>query len=131
MKTIYKYLITFGVGFLMAFFAASINDLFNQTDIVEILRIVTNSFTLPAFLLTGVGGLVFVSNEGSFDALSYGMTTFFDIFRKEKKNKFASYYDYRKSKDEKKIHGFGFLIITGLVFAALMVISYLIYTQYA
>ena len=39
MKTLYKYLITFGIGIAMAFGVASVNDIFNKTDIVEILKI--------------------------------------------------------------------------------------------
>lgn len=130
MKTLYKYLITFGIGIAMAFWTASVNDIFNKTDIVEILKIVVNALTLPAVVITGIGGLVFASNEGAFDALAYGMTSFLDIFRKEKKNKFTSFYDYKQSREDKRM-GFGFLLITGLVFMVLMGIMYLVYRQYA
>ena len=99
MKTKFKYLITFGVGLAMALLVAISQNLFGQTEFIGIIHVLINSFTSPAVLITGMGGLMFVSNEGGFDILSYGMMCFIDIFRKERKNKFRSFYEkYCKKK---------------------------------
>lgn len=119
MKRIYKYLITFGVGFAMALLVAINQKLFNQTEFIGIIHVLINSFTIPAVLITGMGGLMFISNEGGFDIISYGMMCFLDMFRKERKNKFRSFYDYKESREEKNV-GFGFMVITGLFFMALV-----------
>ena len=88
MKTINKYLIALGIGFALTAWVVLGNDIFNQTDIADILQILADGFTLPAVLLLGSGGLVFASNEGTFDSLVYGVRSFMDMFRKERKNEF-------------------------------------------
>ena len=88
-----------------------------------------DGFTLPAVLLLGSGGLVFASNEGTFDSLVYGVRSFMDMFRKERKNEFKSFYDYKESKAEKRM-SFGFLLISGLIFAVLTAITLVLYTKY-
>lgn len=128
MKTLKRYLITFGIGFVMAFLVAYSKNVFDQTELSKIYHILTDSFCIPAVLITGYGGLVFVSNEGVFDGLTYAMTSFFDIFRKEKKNKYDSFYDYVKSKGNRDT-SFGYLLVTGLAFMAIMGIMYLLYLQ--
>ena len=125
-----KYLITLFVGFAAAFGIAYSKDILAQTDLKTIFHILTDSFCVPAVMIMGIGSLVFVSNEGGFDALSYGLTSFFDLFRKEKKNKFRTFYDYKESRAEKSMP-FAFMLISGLVFVALTVIFLLLYNKYA
>lgn len=122
----YRYLITFGVGLALASLVALSKNLFSQTELITVIHILIDSFTIPAVLITGMGGLMFISNEGGFDILIYGMTCFFDLFRKERKNKFRSYYDYKESKAEKNA-SFGFMLITGLAFMVLVGILCVVY----
>ena len=129
MKTINKYLIALGIGFALTAWVVLGNDIFNQTDMADILQILADGFTLPAVLLLGSGGLVFASNEGTFDSLVYGVRSFMDMFRKERKNEFKSFYDYKESKAEKRM-SFGFLLISGLIFAVLTAITLVLYTKY-
>jgi len=128
MKSIKKYLITIAVGFLMAGLVMTSKDIFSQTDLSKIFHILTDSFTVPAVLITGFGALVFVSNEGAFDGLTYSVTSFIDIFRKEKKNKYHTYYDYKESKSERNTP-FGYLLICGLIFIVITAVFYLLYTK--
>lgn len=129
MKNAYKYLLTFGLGFAVVLFMSIGNGVFDQTKIAQIFAILTDSFTVPTVVLLGLGGLMFVSNEGGFDALSYGITSFIDMFRKEKKNKFKSFYDYKEAKAERNLE-FGFLLISGLVFMVITVVMLLLYNHY-
>lgn len=119
MRKLIKYLITIGVGLLLALLIANSKDVFTQTDPTKIFHILTDSFFVPAVLIAGIGGLVFVSNEGVFDGIGYAVRSFVDIFRKNKKNKFHTYYDYKESKANRG-GSFGFMLVSGLIF---MVIS--------
>lgn len=130
MKTIKKYLITLAVGFLMAGLVMYSKDIFNQTELSEILHILTDSFSIPAVLITGFGGLIFVSNEGVFDGLAYGVTSFIDMFRKEKKNQFRTFYDYKESKSERNM-SFGYLLICGVLFIVIDAVMLILYNQYS
>ena len=129
MKTVFKYLITLGIGFAMAAFIAYSKNILSQTEPLIIFHILTDSFCVPAVLITGMGALAFISNEGGFDALSYGLTSFFDIFRKEKRNKHKTYYDYKAEKAEKTLP-VSFLLVSGLIFMGIMALMYWLYTQY-
>ena len=126
MSKLKKYLITFGIGFGIAFLIAYSKDVFAQTDLSKIFHILTDSFCVSAVLITGFGLLIFVSNEGVFDGITYAVTSFINIFRKEKKNKYRTYYDYKESKSNRDM-SFGFLLICGLVFMAIMGAMYLLY----
>ena len=129
MKKIYKYLITIAIGLLIAGWVAFSKDLFAQTEPFKIFHILCDSFFVPAILITGMGALVFVSNEGAFDGLTYAVSSFVNIFRKEKRENLATYYDYKQSKGERN-HGFGFMLICGLLFLAVSLIMYLFYNRY-
>ena len=83
MKTFIKYLITLGFGALLSFYVMSVWDLFDKTNPAEIFHILHNSFLFPGVMLAGLGLLVFVSNEGVFDILTFGTKQFFGFFRKK------------------------------------------------
>lgn len=125
MKSVVKYLITFAVGIGLAIWVMISKDVFDEERLFMIYQIIAEGFSIPAVLMLGFGGLIFVSNEGTFDSLSYGLTSFFDLFRREKRNKFKTFYDYRESKKDKKL-GFGFLLVCGLVFVVIAAIFHLL-----
>ena len=124
-----KYLITIGIELFIAGWIAYSKNVFNQTDISMIFHILTDSFFVPAVLTMGMGALLFVSREGAFDGLTFAVTSFVDVFRKQKKNKYTTYYDYKQSKGNRD-YEFVFMIISGLVFFVITVIMYLFYLKY-
>lgn len=126
MSKLKKYLITVGVGLAMALLIANSKGVFAETELLKIFHILTDSFCVPAVLITGMGALVFVSNEGAFDGITYAVTSFIDIFRKEKKNKYHTYFDYKEAKGDRKM-GFGFMLIVGLGFMLITGVMYLLY----
>lgn len=129
MDKLKKYLITFGVGLLAAFAIAYGRDIFSQTQAHIIFAILADSFVVPGVILAGIGGLMFVSNEGMFDGFAYGITSFLDLFRKEKKNKYHTFYEYKESKKDRDIT-FGFLLICGLALIAVSAVMLLLYHKY-
>ncbi len=130
MKKLLKYLITLLVGLAIAAWIAISKDIFAQTRPEIIFAILSDSFFAPGVLIFGVGGLIFVSNEGVFDGISYGLVSFIDIFRKEKQNKYRTFFDYKQSKGERDT-SFGFMLICGLAFIATSGIMYLLFNNYA
>lgn len=126
MKTLKRYLITLGVGFLAVFLIAVLRDIFSKVEPVEIYHILVDAFFSVGVLMFCGGLLVFSSNEGTFDMLVYGTSSFFDLFRKKSKKKYATFYDYRESRAGKKLK-FGYIVISGLVLLAISGVMYWLY----
>ena len=129
MKKIFKYLITLLVGLALAAWVAIPKGIFSETRAEIIFGILSDAFFVPGVLLLGVGGLIFVSNEGIFDGFTYGIISFIDIFRKDKQNKYRTFFDYRQSKGERDT-SFGFMLVCGLAFIAISGIMYLLFNNY-
>lgn len=129
MKKFKKYLITLIIGLLISFWVAYTQGIFEQTDLKSILHILTDSFFVSGVLVTGMGGLIFVSNEGSFDGITFAMKSFLSMFKRDKKKVYRSYYDYKQSKKDRD-RSFGYMLICGLVFMAMSGIALLFYSNY-
>ncbi len=125
MKALKRYLITLGIGLALVLWFASARGLFHQTSPAAVFRILSDGFFVVGAVITAVGLLLFCSNEGTFDMLPYGMTSLADKFRKEKKQKYKTYYDYRMARSEKKIP-FGYMLICGGFFLALALVLLLV-----
>ncbi len=115
MKKLIKYLITLLIGAGMVLLIAVSKGIFSQTLPVDIYRILIDAFFVPGVVITGFGLLVFASNEGTFDGIVYGVSSFIDIFRKKSKKKYATYFDYKESRVDKR-NPFLFMVICGSVF---------------
>ena len=130
MKTLTKYLITLSVGFLTAFLVVWFRGIFSQTEPVQIFHILCDAFFVSGVLLSCAGLLVFSANEGTFDMIVYGMDSFFDMFRRKSTKKYATFYDYRESRADKKV-SFGYIVFCGLFFLAVSGVMYLFYIKYS
>ena len=125
-KGIIRYLITIVVGLLMAWAFVASRNLFEQTELDVIFQILCDGFFVPGVFITAAGLIVFTSNHGAFDLLSYGLKSFVDMFKRRDINIRETFYDYKAKKEGKKT-GFGFLLICGLFFLALSLIMWLLY----
>ncbi len=128
MKSFKKYLITLLAGFAGAALIAWSKDILDQTTALAVYHILCDAFFVVGVVITAAGLLIFSTNEGTFDMLTYGMKSFVDIFRKEKKLKYDTFYDYRMERAEVKIP-FGFLVICGLFFMAVSMVMLALYHQ--
>ena len=73
---------------------------------------------IPGVLLLAVGCLIWISQQGMFDFLSYTGKVIVDKFRPHAES--VRYGDYVLEKNEnRKTGGFGFLLITGAAFIAI------------
>lgn len=129
MKTITKIGITLFVGFSLVFLIACVKDIFIQTQAVKVFHILCDGFFAVGVVITSAGLLVFSSNEGTFDMLVYGVSSFLGLFRKNGERKYETFYDYRSARSEKKLK-FGFLLISGLFFLAVSMVMLWLYHMY-
>ena len=125
-----KYFITLLCGFAASMLIFLVMDIFSQTEAVNVFHILCDGFFAVGIVITAAGLLIFSSNEGSFDAIVYGVGSFIDMFRRTSKRKYETLYDYRESRSEKKVK-FGFLLICGLFFILLAMVMYLFYRKYS
>lgn len=129
MKSLKKYLITLGVSLLFVFLIALLRDVFNQNDVQKVYHILSDSFFVVGVIVTGMGLLVFASNEGTFDMIIYGVSTFINLFRPHAQKKYDTFYDYRISKSQNKINSW-FLLIIGVFLILMAVLMLLIYKKF-
>lgn len=121
MKTFLKYFITLTVGLAAVAGIVWAKDVFAQTEPAQVYHILCDGFFAVGTVLCCAGLLVFSSNEGTFDMIVYGLSSFIDLFRVESKKKYATFYDYRESRSNAKFP-FAFLLICGLLFVAISLV---------
>ncbi len=129
MKKSIKYLITMLSGALGVYLIISSKDLFAQTELVKIFHILCDAFFSVGVIMTGFGLLIFTCNEGIFDGLVYGVSSFFSMFRRNHERKYHTYYDYKESKADRNL-SFGYMVLCGLFYLTVGIVMYILYTQY-
>ena len=64
----------------------------------DLYQVLSDSFFVPAVVITGFGLLIFASNEGAFDGISYGVKAFLGMFKSKQEKKYKSLYEYKEQK---------------------------------
>ncbi len=123
MRALKKYAITLAVGLLLALGIAWAQGVFQQNYLLRVLNILCDAFFASGAVLTAAGILVFTTNEGVFDLLTYGVSSVADRLRKNGMKRYSSFYDYRTAREEKKFP-FLHLLICGVFFLAVAVALY-------
>ena len=128
MKVLTRFLITMVVGLLLTGWFILSRDLLEQTEPLKIYHILCDGFFVVGVLISSLGSLIFVSNEGVFDPLVYGVRSFINLFRKRDKRKMETYYDFRMARLE---HKFPFLpiLLCGAAFLLVSGVMYILYSQ--
>ena len=121
MKRFLKYFITLAVGLAAVAGIVWAKDIFAQTEPGKVYHILCDGFFAVGTVLCCAGLLVFSSNEGTFDMLVYGVSSFVDLFRAQSKKKYHTFFDYRESRSDTKFP-FAFLLICGLLFVAVSLV---------
>lgn len=129
MKIKYKYLIAFGTGLLITFIIVLSKNVFSLIDLKSKYHILVDGFFVAGIIIIGAGLLVFSSNGGTFDMLSFGVIKVIDLFRRDlSKVKYQTFYDYRLERSENKGQ-FLYLIIVGTFFIITSLIFLWLYYQ--
>ena len=110
-----KYSIALIIGISMCLLVLSGND-FSTQSLVDKYRILTDAFSIPGIVFIMVGALVFVSTEGFFDMLSYGLGKFAAALIPFNRKKDESFFDYKTRKNEERFSGYSFLFYVGILF---------------
>ena len=95
----------------------------------ELVLDLCDAFTLSGALMTGIGMLVFVTNGGALDMLSFAFIKLIDVFRRDlTKVKYRTFYDYRTAKKERH-RSFVHLLLVGLVFLAVAIALLIVFNK--
>lgn len=130
MKTVYKYLITAAFGAVLAFIVLLIKDVFHLSQTVDVMKALCDGFFISGVLIACFGGLVFASNGGVFDMITYGVKNLFWLFKKNPADrKYKDFYEYREAMKEKK-RSYGYMVIVGLAYIAVSLIFLALYYNY-
>lgn len=104
---------------------------FKTHSLVEWYRWISDGLTLPSVTLLSAGLLIWVSNAGALDLLGYSGRFMLQLFLPANKKRYGTYGDYVAEKQEKRIKGYGFLLISGAIsLAVTFVFIALFFTVY-
>lgn len=113
------------VGVLVTVVVLGMQDAFKQSEPLLFLQALSNATFVAAILLLGFGLLAFVSKEGVFDMLAFGIKTLFRSLRRHPTEGRQDYYTYLQEK-RKSRGSFLHLLIAGAIFLALAILLNLI-----
>ena len=122
-----RYAITAALGAVLVFVIVSVRGIFSENSVREVMRLLSDASFAVGVILSGVGLLFFVSNDGLFDMLSFSMMLLFSKFKRDVSDrKYKDFYEYREAKKGRK-RSFVYLLLVGLGYIALAAIFLFIY----
>ncbi len=128
MKKLKKYFITLAIGLAIVLLVTSFNGAFDSDNPKDTAKYLCDGFFIATVIIGGLGLLVFVSSEGAFDMIVYGLQSFFHLFKTSGQKKYSSYYEYKESKAKEKIES-GFMLYVGLFLLLITIILYIVYSN--
>ena len=127
MKTVYRYLITTGVGMLIVLLIVLMKNGFTETDVEIAMQIWCDAFFVSGVFLTCGGLIVVASNGGVFDMLGYAVSLLWYTFKSSKVvRKYKTCYDYREARRDRK-RSVSYVLIVGLAMLAISVVFLILY----
>ena len=70
-----RYVIPSVIGLAVAIGICFANDIFTLETSAEVFTVLSNACAIPGFVMFGIGILLWVTNEGLFNGISYGLKT--------------------------------------------------------
>lgn len=110
----YAICIAVAVGLLLL--VLTIGGYWKAEDPMDRARILCDGFSVPGALLVLVAGVLFVSGQGAFNGLLFGLKRGKEIFLPFLRSEYVPYREFIKRRAKKKVTGYGCLFFTGLVF---------------
>ena len=127
MKTVYRYLITAGVGLLIVLLVVLMKNGFEEQDVEIAMQIWCDAFFVSGVFLTCGGLIVVASNGGVFDMLGYAVSLLWYTFKSSKvERKYKTFYDYREARKDRK-RSVSFVLVVGLALIAVSVVFLILY----
>ncbi len=106
------------IGLILLIFSLISQKTDTITGTKEWIRILSNSALIPGVLLTGLGVIVRISDEGFFDGIKYSMSSILTHVRREPK-RYASFFDYMKREKKAAANP---LLLPGLIYLVIAII---------
>lgn len=126
-----KYGVTAAVGLVLAAAVLYLQGFFGAEGAVERVRILADAFTVPGALMLLVSGLIFASNQGALDGISYALKSaaayLIPGMALERHERYGDYVERKRKRGGVK--GYRFLPITGGVFLGIAVILIIVFYQ--
>ncbi len=123
-----KILVDLGLGLATAVGAAFLFDLFHAPNLQDALRILSDSFFLPAVLFLGIGGLTWTKNGGVWDGIGFTFKTVASRMRRNYDEERITFAQYREERAEKNSSPKSALI-TGAVYLVLALVFLIAYNK--
>lgn len=115
---------------LLAYLYISLRD-FAGEELVEQYRILCDAFTIPGVLLIMFGAMIWALNTGALDGITYAVTFAFRSLIPGGRYRDEKFADYVERRREKRVKGYGFLLISGGAAMAIAMVFYaLFYTVF-
>ena len=124
-----RYLISFAVAALIALGVMSIRGLFSgeEMSLYDTYKALCDGFFVAGILMLCFGCMVFVAQEGAFDALRFVGHSLIGLLKKRRPGeKSETYADYKEKLAKKGKGKFFYMIIVGAVFVAVAAIFLLL-----
>ena len=123
-----RYVIPSVIALIVAIVICIKSDIFALETSAEVFTVLSNACAIPGGVLFGIGIILWVTDEGLFNGISYGMKTVGRSLtaRKDEKIKDEEFYEYNARQKEKN-HEFKHLLIVGGVFVILSIIFAVLY----
>ncbi len=128
--TIIKYAVTVAIGAVMSCLILSNYEYAKVTDVVRKYKILCDAFSVPGILIMMLGCLVYLSNEGALDGVSFLVGSLFKRlfpFGQWREERHESYSEYVERKRAKRVKGYGFVFVVGAGFLAVSLIFYILF----
>lgn len=126
-STIKKYVIAFVVMGLISFLVLSLREFSPVLSGQEKYLDLADAFTIPAVVMIMAGLLVWVSSQGGFDMISYGLVRAKDSLIPGSRHSGEQFYDYKLRQDKKRPKGYSFMFISGGIYLIPAIIFNILY----
>ncbi|MBQ7408208.1 MAG: DUF3899 domain-containing protein [Clostridia bacterium] len=131
-KKLLGYGITTAIALALILAYSLIKNLFNQTNITEIYKILSDGFFIAAVMILAVVAMSWLASKGTFYSLSYAVKMLFSLhnWSKTKYRDRQSYADYVAER-QSKVGYFPFYVSwVGFICLALAVVFMLLFNKY-
>lgn len=131
-KNLWSILIYLAIALIVFTICTTAWGLFEQTDPLQILKILADCCTIPGTLYLGIALIGWIGSKGTFDIFGYSVGSLFRLLRKEAyEQKQETFYDYRAKKDENRKPFDWLMLIVGASFIVLAIVLSIIYAAIA
>lgn len=129
-KIILGYIVSLAVGALALLIVLFAYGYFGMTVWEEKCKVLCDAFTVPGLLLMLFSALVFLSNQGAFTGIGYGLGRFFRMLIPFMKHKDETYAEYKERKcGNGGIKGYSCIFFSGLAYFLVAVALLIVYVN--